>query len=151
LQALAETLGIANQVVWLGHLSREQLEQTFDRAWVQVVPSRWAEPFGNVTTEAMMRGSAVIASAVGAQPEIIVDGTTGLLVPPDDVKALSTALQRLLQNPTLAEQMGQAGRQRALVHFSEDRRTERFIELYQRLGAAYAKPAPSLQSSGALP
>jgi glycosyltransferase involved in cell wall biosynthesis len=150
LRILAETLGLSNQVNWLGHLTREQLEQQFNQAWVQAVPSRWAEPFGNVTTEAMMRGSAVIASAVGAQPEIVVDGVTGFLVPPGDVDALSTRLTQLLSNPALAEQMGQAGRQRALIHFSEDQRTERFLELYDQIRAAYEKPVTQLQSSGAL-
>lgn len=137
LRALAEELGVAASVSWLGHLPRTELEQHFDSAWVQVVPSLWAEPFGNVSTEAMMRGTAVIASAVGAQPEIVSDGTTGFLVPPNDVDALTTALLRLLLNPALSEQMGRAGRKHALTHFSEDRRTESFLEIYQQLRAKY--------------
>lgn len=137
LQSLAKELGVAANVTWLGHLPRTEMEKSFDSAWVQVVPSLWAEPFGNVTTEAMMRGTPVIASDVGAQPEIISDGITGFLVPPNDVDALSTALLRLLANPVLAEQMGQAGRQRALTEFSEDRRTENFLEIYQQLCTKY--------------
>lgn len=137
LRALADQLGITDCVVWLGHLPRSAMEQQFDAAWVQVIPSMWAEPFGNVTTEAMMRGTAVIASAVGAQPEIVDEGTTGFLVPPGDPDALSTALLTLLQDQSLAEQMGQAGRQRALTHFSEDRCTEGFLEIYQRLCVQY--------------
>lgn len=133
LKALAVELGIAECVTWLGHLPRPEMEQHFEKAWVQVVPSVWAEPFGNVTTEAMMRGTAVIASEVGAQPEIVSDGKTGFLVPPNDVDALKDALVRLLLNPTLAEQMGQAGRERAITHFSEDSCTERFLEIYQQL------------------
>lgn len=133
LRALAEELGVAASVIWLGHISRTELEQHFDAAWVQVVPSLWDEPFGNVTTEAMMRGTAVIASTVGAQPEIVCDRTTGFLVPPDNVEALTDALLHLLLDKALAEQMGQAGRKRVLTHFSEDRRTERFIEIYQQL------------------
>ncbi|MEQ9667579.1 glycosyltransferase family 4 protein [Coleofasciculus sp. G2-EDA-02] len=133
LRVLADQLGIAESVIWLGHLPRHELEQQFDSAWIQVVPSLWAEPFGNVTTEAMIRGTAVVASAVGAQPEIVTDGETGFLIPPNNVDALSAALERLLLNPTLAERMGRMGRQQALTHFSEDRRTERFIDIYQRL------------------
>lgn len=133
LQDLAAKLGISSDVAWLGHLSRSEMEKRFDSAWVQVVPSVWSEPFGNVTTEAMMRGTSVIASAVGAQPEIVVDGITGFLVPPLDVEALTVALLRLLLNPSLAERMGEIGRQYALTHFSEDRRTERFLEIYQEL------------------
>lgn len=137
LLSLAEELGISKKIIWLGHLSRTELENHFDSAWVQVVPSLWDEPFGNVTTEAMMRGTAVIASAVGAQPEIVEEGVSGFLVPPNDVAALASALVRLLSDLALAEKIGQAGRQRALNHFSENRRTEHFLELYQKLYAAY--------------
>lgn len=133
LRSIAAELGIAAHVTWLGHLPRLEMEQQFDAAWVQVVPSLWEEPFGNVTTEAMMRGTAVIASAVGAQPEIVSSGETGFLVPPNDVAALANRLSQLLLCPALAEQMGQAGHQRALTHFSEARRTERFLAIYQRL------------------
>ncbi|PSF39088.1 glycosyltransferase family 1 protein [Aphanothece hegewaldii CCALA 016] len=134
---LAEKLGISQHIIWLGHLSRTELENHFDSAWVQVVPSLWDEPFGNVTTEAMMRGTAVIASAVGAQPEIVKEGVTGFLVPPNDVERLANALVELLFNPQKAEKMGQAGRERALTHFSENRRTEHFLELYQQIYQQY--------------
>lgn len=137
LRTFAKELGVAKCVTWLGHLPRPEMEQHFESAWVQVVPSLWAEPFGNVTTEAMMRGTAVIASAVGAQPEIVRNGATGFLLPPGDIPSLTEALLKLLQNRDLAEQMGQAGRQRALTHFSEDQRTERFIEIYQQLRNTY--------------
>jgi glycosyltransferase involved in cell wall biosynthesis len=137
LQQLAQQLGIAAAVTWLGHLSRSQLESQFNAAWVQVVPSLWAEPFGNVTTEAMMRGTAVIASAVGAQPEIVRDGETGFLVPPQDVEALSCQLKQILRDRDLAERLGQAGRDRAMSHFSEDQRTETFLDLYRQIHAQY--------------
>ncbi len=137
LRVLASNLGIARNVIWLGHVPRDEMERYFESAWVQVVPSLWEEPFGNVTTEAMMRGTAVIASAVGAQPEIIQHGVTGFLVPPNQVDALSDALLDVLQSRDLAEQMGEAGRQRAQTRFSEDRRTERFLELYQQIRAKY--------------
>lgn len=139
LLTLAEKLGISGPIIWLGHVSRDELEEHFNSAWVQVVPSLWDEPFGNVTTEAMMRGTAVIASAVGAQPEIIEANVTGFLVPPKDDRSLAVALIRLLSDPNLAEQMGQAGRQRALHHFSEDRRTENFLELYQKIRQPYLR------------
>ncbi|MBE9212592.1 glycosyltransferase family 4 protein [Plectonema cf. radiosum LEGE 06105] len=133
LTALAEELGINESVKWLGHIPREELEQQFDAAWVQVVPSLWAEPFGNVTTEAMMRGTAVIASSTGAQPEIVNHDQTGFLVPPGDVAALGNALIKLLSNRELAEEMGQAGRKRAIEEFSEQRRTQGFLDIYQEI------------------
>lgn len=145
---LAIELGIADRVVWLGHLPVAELERQFEAAWVQVVPSRWEEPFGNVSTEAMMRGTAVIASAVGGQPEIVQPGVTGLLVPPGDVTALAAALTEILQCRDRAEQMGQAGRQRALTHFSETRRTDRFLDLYQQIRSRYAPTQIAHQQVG---
>ncbi len=147
LKALSRQLGIEERVVWLGHLSRPALEQQFDAVWVQVVPSLWAEPFGNVTTEAMMRGTAVVASAVGAQPEIIGPETgvtmPGKLVPPGDVDALAAALLPILQQRSLAEQMGQSGRQRAVTEFSETRCVENFLCLYRQLICGSASEEPS--------
>jgi glycosyltransferase involved in cell wall biosynthesis len=138
LQTLSQDLGINHLVRWLGYLPQEEMEQQFDGAWVQVIPSQWAEPFGNVTTEAMMRGRAVIASAVGAQPEIVRDGETGFLVTPGDVFALAAKLTLLFSQPQLAEQMGRQGRDRALDWFSEDRRNNRFLEIYTELQAQYS-------------
>ena len=135
---LAIALGINEAITWLGYVSRTELEQEFDRAWVQVIPSLWAEPFGNVTTEAMMRGTAVIASAVGAQPEIVDDGTTGFLVEPGNEIALAAKLTSILSSDRLASQMGQSGRERALTEFSEDKRDRTFLEIYTRLIAQYS-------------
>ena len=137
LQALCSDLGVAQSVQWLGYLPQSEMEQQFNNAWVQVVPSLWAEPFGNVTTEAMMRGTAVIAAAMGAQPEIVADGETGFLVPPGDVEALAQKLTLLLEDCSLSEKMGRAGRDRALSEFSEDKRNDRFLEIYKRLQAKY--------------
>ncbi|MEM8677050.1 MAG: glycosyltransferase family 4 protein [Cyanobacteria bacterium P01_G01_bin.67] len=138
LQALSQKLGIDNAVTWLGYLPQEEMEQHFAGAWVQVVPSQWAEPFGNVTTEAMMRGTAVIASAVGAQPEIVLDRKTGFLVSPfGDVDSWSKKLISLLSNRDLAINMGNMGRDRATSNFSENARNQRFLEIYHRLITKY--------------
>ncbi len=137
LKTLAQQIGLGDSVTWLGHVTRSQLEAHFDRAWVQAVPSQWEEPFGNVTTEAMMRGTAVVASAVGAQPEIIHADRTGFLVAPSDGAAWGDRLTQLLQDRELAEAMGRAGRDRALVHFSEASRTDQFLAFYRQIQAHY--------------
>ena len=133
LQELIATQGLSKHVSMLGHLSRTEMEQHFAQAWVQVVPSRWAEPFGMVATEAMMRGIAVVASDSGGLSEIVYNGKTGSLVPPGDVNRLATALRHLLQNCALAERMGKAGREVALTHFTEEIFVTRFVHLYQSL------------------
>jgi glycosyltransferase involved in cell wall biosynthesis len=133
LTKLTAELGLSATVSMLGHLSREQLERACAVAWVQCVPSRWAEPFGMVAAEALMRGTAVVASGCGGLTEIVQDGRTGILVPPGDAEALAEALLRLLRNRELAEQMGRAGREVALARFSEGAFVDRFEQLHQEL------------------
>lgn len=135
LAAQIERRGLARRVTLLGHLSRAELESRFDAAWVQAIPSRWEEPFGNVATEAMMRGTAVVASAFGGLAESVADGVTGLLVPPGDVESLTTALRAVLRDRELAERMGRAGRERALTLFSEARCVDHFEQLYREISA----------------
>jgi len=81
----------------------------------------------------MMRGTAVVASETGGLGEIVRDGQTGFLVPPDDVDALAKALLKLLTNLELAEQMGESGREIALAHFSESTYVDRVVQLYETL------------------
>lgn len=102
-----------------------------ERAAIVVVPSL-GEGFGMVALEAMERGRAVIASAVGGLPEIVVDGETGLLVPPRDPAALAAAIQRLVADPERIVALGAAGRRRAVEVFGQDRCTARTAELYER-------------------
>lgn len=87
------------------------------RAWreaaIAVVPSRWAEPFGQVAVEAMAVGLPVVASALGGLADAIVHGVTGLLVPGGHVAALTSALDELVDDPIRARSMGAAGRARA--------------------------------------
>ncbi|MBW4645958.1 MAG: glycosyltransferase family 4 protein [Goleter apudmare HA4340-LM2] len=133
LKSLISQLGLQRQVSMLGYLPRSEMATHFANAWVQVVPSRWAEPFGIVATEAMMRGTAVIASNCGGLTEIVRDGQTGFLVPQDDVASLAQSLRLILSDRQLAERMGQAGRKVALANFSEATFVDRFEQIYQTL------------------
>jgi glycosyltransferase involved in cell wall biosynthesis len=133
LKRLIADLGLSSSVSMLGHLPQPEVERRTAVAWVQAIPSLWTEPFGLVAVEAMMRGTAVVASASGGLAEIVRDGKTGFLVPPGDAEALTEALVHLLQDRELAEQMGRAGRKIALAHFSESTFVNRFIQLYETL------------------
>ena len=84
----------------------------YERAAVVVCPSH-REGYGVVCAEAMAHGRPVVASAVGGLSDLVVDGETGLLVPPGDVAALRSALERLLGDPELRERLGRAARERA--------------------------------------
>ncbi|MGA7410396.1 MAG: glycosyltransferase family 4 protein [Bryobacteraceae bacterium] len=133
LTSLARDLDLDGSVSLLGHLNRPVLEREARAAWAQVAPSRWAESFGNAAAEAMMRGTVVIASAIGGMAEYIRDGETGILVPPCDEEALADALLVVLRNRELAERMGRRGRQIALGELTADACAERFESLYLRL------------------
>ncbi len=134
LRHLAASLGLRSpQVKMPGYRPREEVERLFGAAWVQAIPPRWPEPFPNVALEAMMRGTAVVATAAGGLTEIVQDGTTGLLVPTDDIGALSAGLQTLLMDRELAERLGRAGRDFALAHYSESTYVDGFVRLYHRL------------------
>lgn len=129
----AAELNLGSSVQFLGHLDRTDMEHALSTAWVQAVPSRWEEPFGLVAAEAMMRGTAVVASRLGGLSELVVDGVTGYGVPPGDASRLAETLLRVLSDRELAERLGGTARRFALAELTELRFTERFIDLYQRL------------------
>jgi glycosyltransferase involved in cell wall biosynthesis len=105
---------------WLGQVPLDQLSQHYSRAAVFCLPTR-LEPFGTAVVEAMMHKLPVVASRVGAIPEIVDDGITGDLVPPGDATALAQALIRLLQNPAHRRGYGEAGYHRAIGTYTWDR------------------------------
>jgi glycosyltransferase involved in cell wall biosynthesis len=100
---------------------------------VHAVPSRWPEPFGLTATEAMMRGTAVVASDIGGLSESVAHGTTGLRVQAGDESALADALSLVLADRALAERLGDAGRERARAEFTLDGCITRFERLYDAL------------------
>ena len=133
LERLIDELSLRDSVSMLGFLARDEMERKFSQTWVQVVPGRWEEPFGMVIAEAMMRGSAVVASSLGGALDLVEHQITGLLVPPGDVAALSDALTSILSEPGAARTMGQAGRARALRDLTEEASVDRFVALYEGL------------------
>ena len=117
-------------VIWIPEmLPRRDIVQLLTHATVFACPSVY-EPLGIVNLEAMACGTAVVASRVGGIPEVVADGETGLLVPPDDPPALASALNSLLGNPGRASAMGRAGRTRAVTEFSWQAVAARTAALY---------------------
>ncbi len=91
------------------------------------------EPFGKIVVEAMAMGKPVIASQVGGVPEIVVDGETGILVPPRNVEAIRQAVEQLLIHPEKRRQMGQAGRKRVERHFRIEQTVSKTEQIYEQL------------------
>lgn len=130
LEALAESLGVDARVHWAGH--RRDVLHLLPGFDLFVQPSLH-EGMPNTVLEAMVAGLPVAATAVGGTPEVVVDGVTGLLVPPRDPGGLAEAIATLLHNPDLRRTMGQAGRQRVAEHFTVKRMVEQTEEMYEQL------------------
>jgi alpha-maltose-1-phosphate synthase len=109
---------------------RDDVVQLYSHAACFVCPSVY-EPFGLINLEAMACGTPVVASAVGGIPEVVVDGETGLLVPPGDPGILAAALGRLLADAGRGAKLGSAGRQRVEDRFSWERIAERTLAVYE--------------------
>jgi alpha-maltose-1-phosphate synthase len=123
-------------VIWLpGMLAKAEVIQILSHATVFACPSLY-EPLGIVNLEAMACGTAVVASSVGGIPEVVADGVTGLLVPPDDEAALARAINTLIVDPARAAELGARGRASAVAEFSWDRIAGQTAALYGELTAA---------------
>ncbi len=114
---MARSLGIDDRITWLGPQPQEAVLAHYRSADLFVLASRIAadgdrDGLPNVLMEAQSQGLACVSTRVSAIPELIVDGETGLLVPPDDDSALAEALARLIRNPALRHRLGVAGRKR---------------------------------------
>jgi glycosyltransferase involved in cell wall biosynthesis len=137
LERLANRLGVRDRVEFRGQLSRDATLAAIRAAWVACVPSVWEEPFGMVAAEAQMHGVAVVASRSGGLSEIVVDGTTGHLVPPGDADALAARLDALFADRGAAVACGARGHERAREHFSLDGFAGRFEHVYDDALAAH--------------
>ena len=116
LEALADSLGIASQVRFLG--MRDDVHLLLQEAAILVHPAIWGEAFGLTVAEGMASGRAVVASKVGAIPEIVEDGESGKLVAPGSVEDLARAIASLVLDPAERDRLGSAARKRACSMFT---------------------------------
>jgi glycosyltransferase involved in cell wall biosynthesis len=100
---------LPGRVEWTPSLTAEEVAAALDASTLLVLPSR-SEGMGRVVIEAAARARAVVGSRVGGIPDVVVDGETGLLVPPGDAGALAEALARVVSDPALAERLGASAR-----------------------------------------
>ena len=130
LEASARSLGVADRLLFTGHLPDHEYRQALAAATVLALPSEW-EAFGIVLAEAMACGVPCVATRVGGAPDVVEDGVTGRLVPYGDEATLADALGGLLADPALRARMGAAARERAFARFSWDAVVERTLALYR--------------------
>ena len=135
LEQLAERLGIASRVTWRGPVPAGDLHHLWRELDCLVVPSRttpgWVETFHPALVEAMGHGVTVVGTDSGALPELI--DTAGLVVPEDDVSALTAALQHLSDAPRDRARLGREARLRVMAEFVDDAVARRTLEFWQRV------------------
>jgi glycosyltransferase involved in cell wall biosynthesis len=139
----ARGLGLVDRFLCVG--SRGDVPAILARSVILALPSL-AEGFPNVILEGMAAGKPVVATHTGGVPEAVVDGETGVLVPPGDPRALASAILAILRDPVRAKAMGSAGRDRVVREFGMDRAVRAMERLYGDL--VYATPSRSKAPRG---
>jgi len=132
--SVSRELGIEERVTLTGRIDQEELVRLYNTAQLLVSPSLY-EGFGLPAAEAMACGTPVLATTAGAFPEVIEDGTSGVLVPPADARALAGGIVALLDDAPRRQRLGQEGRRRIVDHFSWRRTGERTHALYEEVRA----------------
>lgn len=130
---LAAELGLSARVRFLGLLPSEEVAHHL-REWdVAIQPSRWVEGFGVSALEASASGIPVVATGVGGLAEVVRDGVTGLLVPPNDAEALANAMAALATDPALRARLGAGGREWVVGRYDRGTAEETMDRVYDEV------------------
>jgi len=131
--ALSDLMATApRNAEFLGRLGPDKLRAFYENSRFVVVPSVCFEQFPMVILEAMALGLPVIASRIGALPEIVEDGLTGRLVEPGNAEDLAEKIRSLWNDPELCHRMGQAGRQKVMLQYTQEAYYHNLMAVYQR-------------------
>jgi glycosyltransferase involved in cell wall biosynthesis len=129
-RALAHELGLDERIEWLPLLSQTDLAVQYRRAAIHVIPAL-DEGLGLTAVESLLSETPVVAFDSGGMPDVVVNGVTGLLVPPGDSARLGSALDDLLRGDAKRAAMGRAGREHALRNFGARPVARRYAALYR--------------------
>ena len=130
---LARRLDVASEVEWLGFCYGEKLDMFYKNCLAVINPSLLNETFGLTCLEALMRKKPVIASNIGAFPEVVTHGYNGFLFQPGDYLALRDAMQLFSEDRNLASDMGEAGYEKVKEKFSIKRHYEGLMKIYRSI------------------
>lgn len=142
LQAIADQLGVRDQVIFTGRRPRHVIGDYYSAADV-FVTTPWYEPFGITPLEAMRCGTPVIGAAVGGIKHTVVDEVTGFLVPPRDPQALAERLARFCRNPELARAFGRAGIRHVSSRYTWRKVAQDMARTYETV-VERTRPAPAV-------
>lgn len=127
---LTHRLGVEDRTVFLGWLTRKEVERVIRTSAGVAIPSLWPEPFGRIGPEAFSVGRPVVAFDVGGVSDWLEDERGGYLVEAGDVTRLSRALQSLVSSPELSAKMGRHARSKALSAWAHDKHTEAVLSAF---------------------
>ncbi len=142
LAKLAGSLGVSDQVTFTGEVGRAALPPLLRSADLLVNLNEY-DPTGTLAVQAMACGTPVVATAVGGQVDAVVDGTTGILVPPGRPALLASRIRQLLSHPMMLEAFSVAAADRAKSRYSWDRIAHETLAVYDRALDAAACPSRS--------
>jgi starch synthase len=129
---MVSRLKLESNVRFLGFKEYPALAEIYQQADLFVLPTR-RESFGLVLAEAMAAGLPIVSTRVGAVPEVVRDGETGVLIPPDDPEACARAINSLLDDTVRMKEMGRKGRERAMQFFTWEKVAERVAQCYEEI------------------
>lgn len=132
LKKMVSAFGLEENVRFVGFVERQQMYVFLQQHHIMVMPSL-IEAFGVAALEASACGRPVIASNVGGVAEVVLDGTTGILVPSKNSHKLAEAIIRLARDAEAREKMGKAGYEFVKKHYSWERSLDMMSDLYERL------------------
>ncbi|MBY6188479.1 glycosyltransferase family 4 protein [Marinobacter hydrocarbonoclasticus] len=119
---------------------RNDVDNLLRASTLFLAPSTWGEAFGLMLAEASASATAVMANRTGGIPEVVKDGITGALIPPDQPEQLKPALTRLMESPPLRETLGNQGREHVITMFEMRRMVQITFEHYERLTPPHPGP-----------
>jgi glycosyltransferase involved in cell wall biosynthesis len=131
LEELARSRGVESRVSFLG--LRDDVDALLLRAHVFVHPCIWEEAFGYTLAEALSTGCPVVASRIGSTPELVTDGETGVLVPPNDASALAAAVGSIFRDSSFRDRLGANARRSVPGRFSLEGSTNAHMDCYEEI------------------
>jgi glycosyltransferase involved in cell wall biosynthesis len=136
LKELAKTLKVSERIIFLGFVSSDDLPRYYSACDIFALPSLY-EQFGLVLAEAMACGKPVVSTEVGAIPEVVENGKTGLLVEPKNPTQFAEALLKLANDKNLRKKMGGAGRKKAEKEYDWNIIARKYLEEYEKIVKRY--------------
>jgi glycosyltransferase involved in cell wall biosynthesis len=131
---MVEEHNLGQDVIFTGRIPYKEVQNYHNMIDIEVIPSILdSESFGVSAVEAMACEKPLIVSNVGGLPEVVIDGVTGIVVPPKDSIAIANSLENLINNPELRTKLGKGGRKRVKELYEWDNNVNLMISIYEKI------------------